>query len=69
MPGIGELLVGPHSNQDFLSRIQGIFNWSRHQDPECRHYVQIKSAIADAVQSDRARLMVENFFYKTEVRR
>jgi hypothetical protein len=69
LPGIAELLAGPHSNQDFVNRIQGIFNWSRHRDPECRHYVQLRSTIADAVQSDRARLLVENFFYKTEIRR
>jgi hypothetical protein len=69
LPGIAEVLVGPHSNQDFVNRIQGIFNWSRRQDPECRHYVQLRSSIADAVQSDRARLLVESFFYKTEIRR
>lgn len=69
LPGMADVLEGPRSNQDFVSRIQGIFNWSKNQDPECRHYVQLKSSIADAVQSDRARLMVEGFFYKTEVRR
>ena len=69
LPGIAELLAGPHSNQDFVNRIQDIFNLSRRQDPECRHFVQLRSSIADAVQSDRARLMVEGFFYKTEVRR
>ena len=69
LPGMADILDGPRSNQGFVSRVQGIFNWSKNQDPECRHYVQLKSSIADAVQSDRARLMVENFFYKTEVRR
>lgn len=69
LPGIADVLAGPHSNQTFISRIQGIFNWSKSQDPECRHYVQLKSSISDAVQSDRARLMVENYFYKAEVRR
>ncbi|KQW36583.1 hypothetical protein [Rhizobacter sp. Root404] len=69
LPGMAEVLGGSHSNQDFVSRIQGIFNWSKSQDPECRHYVQLKSSISDAVQSDRARLMVENYFYKTEARR
>jgi hypothetical protein len=64
-----DVLAGPHSNLTFVSLIQGIFNWSKSQDPECRHYVQLKSSISDAVQSDRARLMVENYFYKTEVRR
>jgi len=69
LPGIDAVLSGPHSNQSFISKIQGIFNWSKAQDPECRHYVQLKSTITDAVQSDRARLMVENFFYKVESRR
>ncbi len=69
LPGMAELLAGPHSNSDFASRVQGVFNWSKSQDPECRHYVQLRSSIADAIQSDRARLMVENYFYKTEVRR
>lgn len=69
IPGIDAVLSGPHSNQSFASKIQSIFNWSKTQDPECRHYVQLKSMISDAVQSDRARLMVENFFYKVEARR
>jgi hypothetical protein len=69
LPGIDDVLASPYSNQEFVRRIQGIFEWSKHQDPECRHYVELKSSIPDAVQSDRARLMVENYFYKTEVRR
>lgn len=69
LPGISEMLAGPYSHQDFVRNVQGIFNWSKKQDPECRHYVQLKSSINDAVQSDRARLMVENYFYKTEARR
>lgn len=69
LPGIDELLVGQHSNANFFNRVQGIFNWSKRQDPECRHYVQLRSSIADAVQSDRARLLVESVFYKTEARR
>jgi len=69
LPDIDAVLAGPHSNQAFVSVIKRIFNWSKTQDPECRHYVQLKSSIPDAVQSDRARLMVENFFYKLEARR
>ena len=65
----GVLSDSPHSNQKFISAIQGIFNSSKAADPQCRHYVQLKSSISDAVQSDRARLMVENYFYKSEVRR
>lgn len=69
LPGIEGVLAGPHSYQAFASKIQDIFNWSKSQDPECRHYVQLKSSISDAVTSDRARLMVENYFYKVEARR
>lgn len=69
LPGIGDVLAAPHSHREFVSSIQGIFNWSKKQDPECRHYVQLKSSISDAIQSDRARLMVENYFYKVEARR
>jgi hypothetical protein len=69
LPGISEALNGPHTHRDFPARVQALFNWSKTQDPECRHYVQLKSSIADAVQSDRARLMIENYFYKVEARR
>jgi hypothetical protein len=53
----------------FVVNIQGIFNASRKADPQCRHYVYLKSTIADAVSSDRARLTVEKYFYKNEARR
>ena len=69
LTGIAEALNGPHSLHDFPSKIKTVFDWSKAQSPECRHYVQLKSTISDAVQSDRARLMVENFFYKVEARR
>lgn len=69
LPGITELVKGPMSYQDFQSRVQGILDWSKRHDPQCRHYVYLRSLITDAVQSDRARLMVENYFYKAEVRR
>jgi hypothetical protein len=69
LPGITEAMSEAHTYSRFPSAIQGIFNWSKSRDPECRHYVQLKSSIADAVQSDRARLMIENYFYKVEARR
>lgn len=69
LPGLSTTLAAPHPYSNFVSAIQGVFNWSKAQDPECRHYVQLKSSIPDAVQSDRARLMVENYFYKVEARR
>ncbi|NMG56496.1 hypothetical protein [Aromatoleum aromaticum] len=69
LPGIDGALSGPHSTRAFIGSIQEIFHWSKKQDPECRHFVYLKSYIEDAVQSDRARLMVENYFYKVEARR
>jgi predicted Rdx family selenoprotein len=69
LPGLQELLDGPHTLSGFQGRVMGVFDWSRKQDPQCRHYVQLKSNITDAVQSDRARLIVENYFYKVELRR
>lgn len=69
LPGITEILAGPLTHPTFAERMRGILDWSKRQDPQCRHYVQLKSAIPDAVRSDRARLMVENHFYKVEARR
>lgn len=70
LPGMAALLAGGAiSLVDFGSRTQGIYRWSQTQNPQCRHYVQFKSAIPNAVQSDRARLLVEGYFYKSEVRR
>lgn len=69
LPGISEILAGPVGHASFAERMKGILDWSKRQDPQCRHYIQLKSLIPDAVRSDRARLMVENHFYKVEVRR
>ncbi len=69
LPGVSDALAKAHLQSEFPAKVQAIFDWSRRQDPECRHYVQLRSTIPDAVQSDRARLMVENFFYKVEARR
>ena len=70
LPGMAAVLAGGAIPlADFGNRMQGIYRWSQTQNPQCRHYVQFKSAIANAVQSDRARLLVEGYFYKSEVRR
>ena len=70
LPGMAAVLAGGAVPlAEFGNRIQGIYRWSQTQNPQCRHYVQFKSAIANAVQSDRARLLVEGYFYKSEVRR
>lgn len=69
LPGVSEILASPLTHTGFADRMKGILDWSKRQDPQCRHYVQLKSSIPDAVRSDRARLMVENHFYKVEARR
>ncbi len=68
LPGVMEMISdSPIKNSDFMARVKGVFDIS--QKMQCRHYVLLKSLINDAVESDRARLMVENYFYKVEVRR
>lgn len=68
LPGVMEMISdSPIKNSDFMTRVKGVFDIS--QKMQCRHYVLLKSLINDAVESDRARLMVENYFYKMEVRR
>ncbi|GHT85655.1 hypothetical protein AGMMS49543_17410 [Betaproteobacteria bacterium] len=68
LPGIDDLLgKSPHSYAGFRERVQGIFQRSNAR--QCRHYIQLRSRITDAASSDRARLMVESFFYKMELAR
>lgn len=65
LPFVEDILTkGPHSYGEFRERFRGIFQQSDAR--QCRHYVQLRSIIPDAVQSDRARLMVESYFYKVE---
>lgn len=69
LPDIQRALEAPFAHSEFASRVLGVFGWSKKQNPECRHYVQLRSTISEAVRSDRARLVVENYFYKVEQRR
>lgn len=69
LPGLSELMAAPLTFQEFRAKVQGVFDWSRRHDPQCRHYVFLRNSIPDATSSDRARLMVEDYFYKSEVRR
>lgn len=43
-----------------------ILTWTKKQDPECRHYVSIRSNIPQTKLSTRRRLQVEGYFYKNE---
>lgn len=69
LPGLDAALQSPQTLESFVRSVQGIFNASKTADPQCRHYVLLRSSIAEAVASDRARLTVENYFYKSEARR
>lgn len=69
LPGLAQLVAGPLSAEQFVARVQPLADWSHARTPECRHYVSLRSTIADAVQSDRERLLVERYFYKTELPR
>lgn len=69
LPGIDAAMQSPVTMDAFVKNIQGIFGASKAADPQCRHYVFLKSTIVEAAASDRARLTVENYFYKNELRR
>jgi hypothetical protein len=68
LPGIGGLLA--NTNRPYESFIQAAKPVSDlGTQKECKYYVRLASQIQDAVTSDRRRLMIENLFYKVEVRR
>lgn len=69
LPGMDDALQSLVPMVAFVRNVQGIFNASKTADPQCRHYVYLKSSIVEAAASDRARLTVENYFYKNELRR
>lgn len=69
LPGIEAALQSPVLLETFVKNVQGIFAASKAADPQCRHYVYLRSTISEATASDRARLTVENYFYKNELRR
>lgn len=68
LPGIGELLATTsRSYESFLQAAKPVSDLGMQK--ECKYYVRLASQIQDAVTSDRRRLMIENLFYKMEVRR
>ena len=68
LPGIQTVLAKPVTTYaEFIRDTQAIADLSRTLN--CRYYVRLESTIADAVQSDRRRLTIEDSFYKYEVRR
>jgi hypothetical protein len=65
IPGARSLIGEDWTRSEFRGRAQPILDWSRRQDPECRHFVRI----ADRIPSDKAAfkaqlLLVEDYFYK-----
>lgn len=70
MPSVVEMTQkGPMSLAEFSSYAAPILQLSDHAKPEaCRHFVRMKNRIPDRKNADNARLRVENYFYKYEVR-
>lgn len=70
LPNIDQALVaGPTKPGTFSSTMQPILDWSKSQDPECRHFVYLTTTVADGDARDKVRKTVESFFYKLEVKR
>ena len=68
LPGITELMANTtRTYESFTQAAKPVSDLGTQK--ECKHYVRFVSQIQDAVTSDRRRLMVENLFYKVEVRR
>lgn len=68
LPGIGKLMANTtRTYESFTQAAKPVSDLGTQK--ECKYYVRLASLIQDAVTSDRRRLMVENLFYKVEVRR
>lgn len=68
LPNMKEVMAKPISSyEEFVRAVKPISDLSRAQN--CRHYVKLRNSIEVAVLSDRRRLMIEDYFYKLEVRR
>jgi myosin heavy subunit len=68
LPNMKAVMEKPITSYDeFVRAVKPISDLSRTQN--CRHYVKLRNSIEVAVLSDRRRLMIEDYFYKLEVRR
>jgi hypothetical protein len=65
----GTLSSGLMTPTAFSAAMQPILDWSKQQEPECRHFVYLATTIGDADARDTSRKLVEGFFYKLEVKR
>ena len=70
LPGIEQALTsGIQPKASFSANMLPILNWSKKQNPECRHFVYLFTTISDADTRDSARKVVEGFFYKLEIKK
>jgi hypothetical protein len=70
LPGIDHALSeNVMSAPTFAATMQPVLNWSKKQEPECRHFVYLTTTVSDADSRDTARKVVEGFFYKLESKR
>ncbi|WP_236522366.1 hypothetical protein, partial [Pseudomonas syringae] len=68
LPGIAELLANStRTYESFTQAAKPVSDLGTQKG--CKYYLRLVSQIQDAVTSDRRRLMIENLFYKVEVRR
>lgn len=68
LPGVEALLAfTSRTYESFIQAAKPVSDLGTQK--ECKFYVRLASQIQDAVTSDRRRLMIENLFYKLEVRR
>lgn len=69
IPGVAEMLANPTmSLNEFSRRAAPILKHANARKPEaCRYYVRLQNEVPDRRGADRARLKIENFFYKYEV--
>jgi hypothetical protein len=68
LPNFSALMANTtRTYEDFLQAARPISDLANQR--ECKFYVRLSSQIQGAVMSDRRRLMIENLFYKVEVRR
>lgn len=63
--GAAELLRSNLNRAQFAQLARPVLEWSRAQDPECRHFVRINDRPTMSKEAFKANLLlVEDFFYK-----
>ena len=66
--GARTLLGDKLSLEEFQRRASSVLEWSKLQEPECRHYVRILDRASTKAYKEN-RLVVEDYFYKHEARK